>query len=122
MLWRMVRAFERRAIDDAELLPQAGALAERLNEAVNVAIAAHAARYAIDARRGASMAECGRILGITKQAASKRKNLGAAVLEQRTRNADAARFAEAARERAVIDQVAEAAVVLLADYRARRTA
>jgi hypothetical protein len=122
MLWRMVRALERRAIDRPELLAQTVALAQRLAEVVNVAVAANADRYAVDPRRGASMAECARILGITKQSASERRRRGAAVLDERARAAAATRFAEAARERAAIAAAADTAVTYLADWRARRGA
>lgn len=129
MLWRMIRALELRAIDDPELLPQAVALAQRLDEVVNVAIAANAERYAIDPRLGASAAECGRILGASKQAASQRRSRGKAVMLARIAAAGAVPLTpkgapefsvEAKRERAAIDAAAEHAVTYLADFRARR--
>lgn len=120
MLWRMIRALELRAIDDPELLPQAVALAQRLDELVNVALAANAERYAIDPRRGASAAECGRILGASKQAASQRRARGKAIMAARVAAAGAIPFAEAKRERAAIEAAAEHAVTNLADFRARR--
>jgi hypothetical protein len=120
MLWRMIRALELRAIDDPELLPQAVALAQRLDELVNVALAANAERYAVDPRLGASAAECGRILGASKQAASQRRARGKAIMAARIAAAGAIPFAEAKRERAAIDAAAEHAVVNLADFRARR--
>jgi hypothetical protein len=120
MLWRMVRALEVRAIDDPELLPQAVALAQRLDELVNVALAANAERYAVDPRLGASAAECGRILGASKQAASQRRARGKAIMAARIAAAGAIPFAEAKRERAAITAAAEHAVTNLADWRARR--
>lgn len=120
MLWRMVRALELRAIEDPELLPQAVALAQRLDEVVNVALAANAERYAIDPRLGASAAECGRILGASKQAASQRRARGKAIMAARIAAAGAIPFAEAKRERAAIAKAAEHAVTNLADFRARR--
>lgn len=120
MLWRMIRALELRAIDDPELLPQAVALAQRLDELVNVALAANAERYAVDPRLGASAAECGRILGASKQAASQRRARGKAIMAARVAAAGAIPFAEAKRERAAIDAAAEHAVTNLADFRARR--
>lgn len=122
MLWRMVRALEVRAIDDPELLPQAVALAQRLDELVNVAIAANAERFNIDPRLGASAAECGRILGASKQAASQRRARGRVVMAARIAAAGAIPFAEARREREAIAAAAEHAVTYLADWRERRTA
>lgn len=122
MLWRMVRALEARAIEDPTLLTQVVALAQRLSEITNVTIAANAERFAIDARRGASMAECARVLGISKQSASERRARGVAVMSQRIDAAGAVRFAEAKRERAAITAAAEHAVSSLADYRARHAA
>jgi hypothetical protein len=120
MLWRMVRALEARTIDDPELLPQAVALAQRLDELVNVAIAATAERYSVDPRRGVSAAECGRILGASKQAMSQRRARGRALMAARIAAAGAIPFAEARREREAITAAAEHAVANLADYRARR--
>ena len=120
MLWRMIRALELRAIEDPELLPQIIALGQRLDEVVNVAIAGNAERYAIDPRLGASAAECGRILGASKQAASQRRARGKAIMAARIAAAGAIPFAEAKRERAAIAAAAEHAVIKLADYRARK--
>jgi len=120
MLYRVIRSLEARTINDPELLPQCVALAQRLDELVNVAIAANAERYATDPRLGASAGECGRILGISKQAASKRRERGAAIMARRVESAGAARFAEAARERAAIEAAAEHAVTYLAEWRERR--
>lgn len=122
MLWRMVRALEARAIEDPELLTQVVALAQRLSEVTNVAIAANADRYAVDPRRGASMAECARVLGISKQSASERRARGVAIMGDRIDRAGAVRFAEAQRERAAITAAAEHAVVNLAEFRARHAA
>lgn len=120
MLWRMVRALERRAIDNPENLTQVIELANRLGEVVNVVIAANAERYEIDPKLGASMAECARILGITKQSASRRRARGVAVLDERITDAGGTRFAEAARERAAIAAATEHAVIELAAWRARK--
>lgn len=120
MVWRIIRGLEARAIDDPELLPQAVALAQRLDELVNVAIAANADRYAVDPRLGASAAECGRILGASKQAASQRRARGRAVMDARVAAAGAIPFAEAKREKQVITAAAELAVTSLADWRARK--
>lgn len=120
MLWRMVRALEARTIEDPELLPQSVALAQRLDELVNVALAANAERYAIDPRLGASAAECGRILGASKQAAGQRRARGKAIMAARIAAAGAIPFAEARRERQAISAAAEHAVVSLAEWRARK--
>lgn len=122
MLWRMIRALEARAIEDPAVLAQVNKLSERLAEVSNVVIAANAERYSIDPRRGASMAECARILKITKQSASERRARGVAIMEQRIDRAGAIRFAEAQRERAAIAAANEHAVASLDDYRARHAA
>jgi hypothetical protein len=122
MMWRMVRALEARTIENPELLIQAVALAQRLAELVNVAIAANAERFAIDPRSAASMAECARAMGISKQSASERKQRGAAVMAERIEAAGVAKFSEAKRERQVIEEAHEMAVISLADYRARHAA
>lgn len=122
MLWRQVRALEARAIENPELLTQCLALTQRLSEVVNVTIAANAARFAVDPRRGASMAECGRLLGISKQSASERKQRGEAVMAARIEAAGAVRFGEAKREREAVQAAAEHAVVNLDAYRARHSA
>lgn len=122
MLWRMIRALEARTIEDPSLLPQVVALVKRLSEVKNVAIAANAERYAVDPRRGASMAECAAILGITKQSASAHRAHGVATMGERIDRAGAIRFAEAKREREAMAAAADHAVANLADYRARRAA
>jgi hypothetical protein len=121
MLWRMLRGLEWRAIDDPQLLPQVVALGDRLTEMVDVTIAANADRYAVDARYGASMAECGRILGYkSKQVASQHRAKGKAVMAARVAAGGAIPFAERKREVAAITAAAEYAAISLADYRARR--
>lgn len=122
MLWRMIRALEARAIEDPSLLPQVVALVQRLSEVTNVVIAANAERYAVDPRRGASMIECARMLGVSKQAASQRRALGIAAMGDRIDRAGAIRFAEAQRERAAITAAAEHATTNLVEFRARRVA
>lgn len=122
MMLRMIRALEARTIENPENLPQVLALGQRLNEVVSVAIAANAERYQIDPKMGASMAECARILGMTKQSASERKARGVAIMGDRIDRAGAIRFAEAKRERDVIEAAHETAVRALADFRARKVA
>ena len=122
LMWRMVRALEARAIERPENLAQVAALAHRLAEVVNVAIAANADRYAINPALGASMAECARILKISKQSASERRARGVAIMSDRIDAAGAARFAEAQRERAAVAAARDAAVTYLSEYRARHAA
>lgn len=122
MMMRMVRAWERRVIENPEMLPLNEAILARLAEVTNVAIAANAERYAVDKRRGVSMTECARILDISKPSASARRARGVAIMADRIDRAGAARFAEAKRER---EQLAAAAaadhvVTALDAYRARR--
>lgn len=122
MMWRMSRATEARTIENPENLTQVIALAQRLAEVVNVSIAANAERYAVDPRRGASMMECARLLGVSKQAASQRRALGDAIMAKRIEAAGAVRFSEAKRERQAIDAASSHAVTNLAEYRARHLA
>jgi hypothetical protein len=137
MLWRMIRALEFRAIENPEMLTQIYALGERLAEMINVVIATNAERFARNPHTGASMAECGRVLGITKQSASERKARGLKIIAERIREAGvvphrdaeaekaavkAAKAAELARERTAIANADEHAVVNLATWRERRAA
>lgn len=122
MLMRMIRAWEARVVDDPAMLAQNVMIAQRMNEITNVAIAANAERYARDPRAGASMAECARILGISKPAASERRARGVAVMSDRIDKAGALRFAEALRERQALTEARDHAVVYLSDYAARRAA
>jgi hypothetical protein len=120
MLMRMIRTWEARVIDDPEMLAQNVMIAQRMNEITNVAIAANAERYAVDPRRGASMAECARILGISKPSASERRARGVVVMAERIDRAGAVRFAEAQREREALAAAHGHAVTHLSDYVARR--
>jgi hypothetical protein len=118
-LMRAIRAWEARVIENPEMLGQNEMMRQRFAEITNVAIAANAERYAIDARRGASMAECARILGISKPSASERRARGVAIMADRIDKAGAVRFAEAQRERQALSAAREHAVDQLAAYRAR---
>lgn len=120
MLMRMIRAWEARVIENPQMLAVNVVMARRFAEITNVAIAANAERYAIDERRGASMAECARILEISKPAASERRARGVAIMAERIEQAGAIRFSEAVREREAIEQSREHAVAYLADYLARK--
>jgi hypothetical protein len=122
MVWRMVRALEARAIGNPSLLPQVVALVQRLSEVTQVTIAANAARHAIDPRRGASIAECAALMGVSRQAAQQRRAIGDRIMTDRIEAAGAVPFAEAKRERKAIHAAAEYAVVQLSEYRARHVA
>jgi hypothetical protein len=118
-LMRAIRAWERRVIENPEMLAQNEAMVQRFREITNVAIAANAERYARDPRSAASMAECARILGINKSSASERRAAGRAIMQGRVEAAGAVNFAEARREREALDAAREHAVTHLDGYRAR---
>lgn len=130
MLWRMARGLEKRTIENPQMIPQVLALVERLSEIANVAIAANAERYSIDPMRGASMMECARLMGISKQSASERRARGSRIISERIDQAGAVRFSEAHREKAAInaaaefaqEQLSDARITQLAEYRARHRA
>lgn len=117
---RMLRAWEARVIENPEMLTLHLEIQRRCAEIINVAIAVNADRYAVDPRRGASMAECARILGISKPSASERRARGVATMGERVDRAGAVRFAEAQRERQALAAARVVAVDQLAEYRARR--
>lgn len=119
-LMRAIRAWERRVIENPEMLAQNAALAQRLAEIMAVAIAANAERYAVDPRRGASMLECARILGMSKAGASGARARGVAIMNERIDRSGAVRFAEAQRERDALRLAHEHAVDELAAWRARK--
>lgn len=119
-LMRAIRAWERRVIENPEMLAQNELMVQRFREVAAVAIAANAERYAIDPRRGASMLECARILGMSKAGASGARARGVAIMTERIDNAGAAKFAEARREREALRLAHEHAVDELAAWRARR--
>lgn len=118
-LLRMIRAWEIRVIADPAMLVQNEVIVQRCREVTNVAIAANAERYAADPRRGASMAECARLLGITKPSASARRARGVAIMGDRIDRAGAVRFAEARREREALAAARLYADAHLDDYRTR---
>lgn len=132
MLWRLVRTLEERSIERPENLLQVMALVQRFNEVVNVTIAANAERYARDPKLGASLRECGRILGISSAAAHGRKVIGERIMAERLDAAGVTRInargearqisSEVVREREAIETAAAAAVVAIGDYLARRAA
>lgn len=120
-LLRTIRGWEARVIDDPEQLVTCKLLADRMNEIVNVAIAANAERYAIDPRSGASMAECARILGIEVPSASGRRKKGMEIMARRAAAAGVVRFAEAKRERKALKDASELAAERVgAEYHTRR--
>lgn len=118
-LLRAIRAWEARVIGNPELLATNEAMLARFREITNVAIAVNAERYAIDPRAGASMAECARILKISKPSASERRARGVATMGDRVDRAGAARFSEAQRERQLVADAHDHAVTHLDAYRAR---
>jgi ADP-dependent phosphofructokinase/glucokinase len=121
MMFRLVRRLEKRAIDNPAILATIRALGHRLDEVVNVAIAANAQNYAKDPRLGASMQECADILEVSRTAASKRAARGRLVMLNRIVDAGAVPFAEKKREREeFIAPAEEIANVVLVDFRARR--
>lgn len=122
MLLRMIRALEARVIERPENLPLVLGLQERLAEVANVAIAVNAERFALDPTLGASMAECGRAIGVSKQAASQRRERGERAIAIRLEEAGVTRFAEAKRERELVETTTQQGVISLADYRARHAA
>jgi hypothetical protein len=122
MLFRQIRALEARAIEDPEVLTQVLALAQRLAEIPNVTIAVCAERYQLDPYSAPSMAEIGRLLGITKQSASERRARGRETMDARLAAAGAVKFSEARRERSAIEAAEQHAVTSLAEYRARHAA
>lgn len=122
MMFRMVRALEERAINNPFILPHVAQLEARMREVQNVVIASNADRYNTDPRLGASMMECARLLGMTKQSATDRRKKGAATLLARIAGAGVVRFSEAKREREMIQRATDSAVASLDDFRARRSA
>lgn len=120
MLFRQIRALEKRAIDDPAILPMVRALGHRLDEVVNVAIAANAERYQLSPFLGASMKECARVLDIKPQSASERCKRGRAIMAARIAAAGVVPFAERRRERELLDAARDITVVELADWSARR--
>ena len=121
-LMRAIRGWERRVIENPEMLAQNELMVQRFREITNVVIAVNAERYAVDPRRGASMLECARILGLGKAAASGRRARGVAIMAERVDRAGAVKFAEAKREREALAAAHEHAVSNLAEYRARHAA
>lgn len=121
---RVLAGWERRVIDNPEMLTVNRRVEAAAGEIANVAIAINADRYAIDPRSGVSMLECMRILGITSKATiSGRRARGVAAMKDRIDRAGAADFQSFARDRRSDVQAARAeGTIYLADYRARRAA
>lgn len=117
---RAIRGLEARAIENPFLLPLVRELEDRMREVQNVVIATNADRYEVDPRRGASLGEVSRLLGMSKQSVSERRAKGRASMLARIASAGVARFSEARREREVRERAVDTAVVALADFRARR--
>jgi hypothetical protein len=83
MMQRMIRALERRAIDDPAILMQVILLAQQLAEITNVVIAVSAARYSNNRFSAPSAGEIGRMLGMSKQSAGERRARGDRTLFER---------------------------------------
>jgi hypothetical protein len=119
VVFRFVRALEARAIENPELITGILALQERLREVPDVVIAVCAERYAQDQHWAPSMMEIARLIGVSKQAASQRRARGVSVMDARLAAAGVVRFSEAKREREIIEESTTAAVIGLAEYKAR---
>lgn len=119
MLMRQARALEYRACQRPENLAQILLLVERFNEIINVAIAVNKERFDLDPMLGASQAECGNVLNVSKQAASKRAERGREIIARREAAAGAANFSEAKREREAIAEAARHAEQSMPEYQAR---
>lgn len=115
MMWRWVRNLEARTIERPENLAQVLNLVERFNEIVNVTIAVNAAEFEVNPARGMSAAECGRVLGVSKQAASKRRQIGERIVALRLAKAGATSLSERRRERDAIMAAAAHAIERLVD-------
>jgi hypothetical protein len=122
MLMRMLRAAEYRVTVRPENLPMMAGVIGRATEIINCAIADNAARYANDPRSGASVAECGRALGISQQAASQRRGRGDQIIAERHAAAGVVKFSEAKREREIVSAAVARGAVCLDTYRARKAA
>lgn len=116
MLQRMIRALENRAIDDPAILAQVLMLAQRLAEIPNVVIATSAVRFANNPLAAPSMAEIGRLLGMTKQSASDRRKIGDRIIMERALDIDPI----PQRERAARTRAAKHADETLAEWITRR--
>lgn len=127
---RMARVIERRGIGDPGILPLVMVLVQRFDEIIDVIIAANAERYhLIGEHAGASQAECARALGMSTQAAGKRKAKGEAIIARRLAAAGVAKLAnksgsaaEVEREKKAVQEASKFVVVALADYIARKAA
>lgn len=119
-MMRLIRAWERRVIENPQMLMENQVMIQRFKEVTNVVIEANAQRYARDPRSGVSMAECARLLGISKPSASERRAKGREIMAARVEAAGAVSFAEAQRERAALAAAREHAAEKLPEYIGRR--
>lgn len=117
MMQRMIRALERRAIDDPSVLAQVIMLAQRLAEIPNVVIATSAVRYSNNPMAAPSAGEIARLLGMTKQSASDRRKIGDRILTDRALG----EVPMSQRERAARTRAARHAEDTLASWLERRT-
>lgn len=119
MMQRMIRALERRAINDPAMLAQVLVLAQQLNEITNVVISQSADAYAIDPYKAPSMMEIARLLGMAKQSASDRRKVGQRIIAARLALAGLADFSQARRERAAREAAAKHAAEAMPEYTGR---
>lgn len=120
MLQRQFRALERRAIDDPAVLPQIIMLAQQLAEMVNVVVATSADAYRADPYAAPSAGELARLLGISKQSASERRQRGEQTIAERLSVLGVESFALARREREARERAARHAAETMPTYTAGR--
>lgn len=116
MMQRMIRALERRAIEDPAILMHVILLAQRLSEITDVVIATSAARYSNDPYSAPSAGEIGRMLNMSKQSASERRKRGDRTLFERQVGIETM----ARRERAARTLAAKHAETTLSSWLTRR--
>ena len=116
MMQRMIRALERRAIEDPAILTHVILLAQRLSEITDVVIATSAARYSNDPYAAPSAGEIARMLKMTKQSASERRKRGDRTLFERQMGIETM----AQRERAARTLAAKHAETTLSSWLTRR--
>jgi hypothetical protein len=119
MMQRMVRALERRAIDDPAMLAQVLVLAQQLNEITNVVIATSADAYRADPFKAPSMMEIARMLGMTKQSASDRRKIGDRIIGERLAMLGVTGMTQARRERNARQAAAKHAAETMPTYTGR---
>lgn len=120
MMQRMIRGLERRAIEDPQLLAHVLMLAQQLGEVTNVVIHESAERYQANPFSSPSAGEIARLLGMSKQAASKRRERGREIAAARLSAAGAVSFAAARAEKAARQRAAAHARQAMPTWAERR--